>query len=318
MELSKEDNILLQGFIGGRLDELERNALLTRLENEPHLKREFERMTDKELSTFIRRFEREKLRIKLSSIREDAADDFEKALNRESQGSFGLSSKSSRRILYNESAYTGNNNDTKHKSRSYNKFISAAAVIAVIALISGLGIWYFEKGDKAIKVADKIQTLDTIKIVNKEVQNDTSLDQIINTNKTDNYGDIGPGDYLKIVTLMNIRVINKNNLGFGPKAAKKDSLVIKIISHDDEVKYLCYESRMIIFVKRNIINQFENLNAQQFVYISGSEILDTGLYFNMRNNYYFLKCNEQPQILAKSIVKDQIELEELEELFYLN
>jgi hypothetical protein len=218
--------------------------------------------------------------------------------------------------LYNESAYTGNNNDTKHKSRSYNKFISAAAVIAIIALISGYGLWYFEKEDNEIQVADKNQTIDTIKIVNKEVLNDTSSDQSIITNKANNYVDLGLDDYLVKVTLMNIRVINKNNFGFGPKAIKSDSLEITLISHDDEVKYSCYKYRLIIFATMNMIEQFKNLNAQQFVYISGSEVLASGLYFNIRKNYYFIECDEQPQILEQSIVKDQIELEELEELFY--
>jgi hypothetical protein len=313
MELSKEDNILLQGFIEGRLDELERNALLTRLENEPNLQREFERLTDKELSTFIKQHEREKLRNKLAKIRENADVDFEEVLT---QGSSGKRTKAGKTNLYDKSDLAGNMKYVKPKSLDYNKFISTAAVISIIALISGLGFWYFEKEDNVIQVADKNQTIDSIKVDIEGNTNDTMLIESTNTNKISKGGIKNLEEKESQILLRNIRVINKNRLGFGPKAIKKDSLMIAMIKQNAEAWYSCKEGKIIFGLPANQMNQFKNLNPQQFVYISGSEILATGLYFNIRKNYYFMNCDELPQILEKSIVKDQIELEELEELFY--
>jgi archaellum component FlaF (FlaF/FlaG flagellin family) len=328
MELSKEDIILLQAFIGSRLDELERNALLTRFQNEPTLRRDFEIMTDKELSSFIRQYEREKLRRKLESIREQAADDFENIYNDDNKGSkFRTPSK----ILFQadyaritdvpdqpvqaEDVRLKNISDKPKKKIYYPNYSRVAAIIVLIAFIGGLGFWYFDEEDKFIKVADKNQTLDSIKLDSEGNPNDTTSNSSTNTNKNSTGGNRGFEENESRIILKNIRVIIENNLGFIPQAIRKDSLLIILKTHNEDAKYSCNEAQILLLMPPNNFEQFRKLTARQFAYVSDSHILQQGLYFKEASLFYYITCDNTMHDLAKSVVSDLEELEELKELF---
>jgi hypothetical protein len=315
MELSKEDSILLQALVGGRLSELERDALLIRLQNEPQLQQEFERITDQELSAFIRKYEREKLKSKLGLIRENAAAEFEKVYKGDSKIPIRDLDKSSKSSFTGGAVSYRNINNTEKDNRNKIEFLRIAAAIVLAAFIGGLGLWYFEEDDKSIKVADKNQTLDSIKLDSEGNPNDTTSNSSTNTNKNSTGGNRGFEENESRIILKNIRVIIENNLGFIPQAIRKDSLLIILKTHNEDAKYSCNEAQILLLMPPNNFEQFRKLTARQFAYVSDSHILQQGLYFKEASLFYYITCDNTMHDLAKSVVSDLEELEELKELF---
>lgn len=305
MNQASSDNDLLKAFLDGTLKNAELDNFIIRLQNEPAFMQAFEDISGKELTAFIKQYERNKLKQKLRAIREQYDESFnDQIYATKADGTYTTKTHNYKK---SESAVVDDQKPIINEPR-YNtmgrKFylVAAVAALILIAFLTGLKLWQLnsEKSSPAIVGSDQI---------NGEIvlpDNTNNKDTILHLeNQSDQDRRTEKQIKSDLLLLRHIRQVKHNKMGFIPKSGYHDSLILNIKINNGADIYTCNNNRITFQINANSFNYFHQLTEKEFLRVTDSELIDDGLYLRLRSQYYLLMCTNNDYRLQDAVITDQ-------------
>lgn len=315
MAQDKEDLEMLIAYLEGRLNSVAVALIVARLNSEPTLKDEFEKLAETDLAAFIRQRERIAFKSKLKGMRVELDVEFDEIIASTAQlkESSGINLSKQSNLINHNSSKEPEFIRNKYQKR-INFYYSIAAVFAVVAFIGGLGFWFFYDNGTKPKLANTGENEDSSYVVNNNEIVNIESDTTIQNKKVKGLETDTSIVFNKSI-IYKIRRINRNSLGFGLKSKGEDSLIIDLRASPDSQFYLHDDKEVIFWSNIKEWSLFKDLSSNNFLRVSGSSVLEDGLYLKFNRKYYLLNKAKNKQLLSNTFINDRLENQELKEIF---